>query len=390
MNRVVITGMGLVCANAANKEEFARASVTGKQGMKKCTVFSTKGLLTDYFGEAESVTEGDRLFELIRLSCGEMMEDCGMTPEKISAFGTDCRLFYGTLLSSAGYYYKHSLAKANGETDKELPAINDYAAYVKELTGVKGAADVSCAACASGTTAAGMAFDYIRSGICSRAVIGGADALSIISGYGFNALRSLSSGICSPWDSNRDGINIGECGVFFMAQTLESALEEKAHIYCELCGAATGNDGYHITSPNPDGSGAYNTMKNACSDGGAAIDSIDYINVHGTGTRINDAMESKAIADLFGSCERPLISSTKAQLGHCMGASGLIELASVIFSMNEGRYIPMPELKDPIDGNASAKSFDVDISCALSDSFAFGGSSASILIKKYSDGGDPR
>jgi 3-oxoacyl-[acyl-carrier-protein] synthase II len=398
MSRVVVTGMGAVCANANNTEEFAQACFGGKSGIKKCTAFNTEGLITEYFGQADiDCADADgRLKILIEKSCAEMLSDSGADREYISSEGGKCRLFYGTLLSDAGSYYKHSFAKLNGNNDGDdsLSHMNDYISYVKELTGVKGCAAVSSAACASGTTAAGMAFDYIRNGLCEMAVVGGADPLTVISAYGFNALKSLSGSVCNPYDENRDGINIGECGAFLMFESYEHAVSRGAKIYCEVVGYGIGNDAYHITSPEPDGSGAYRTMLAAAEDGGISADEIDYINGHGTGTAINDRMEINAISRIYGeSGKKPGLSSTKALIGHCMGASGAIELISTVLSVKHGRKIYMPNNKELISGAENAdiytQSGRADINYALSDSFAFAGNSAGVLIKKY-DGGDGR
>ncbi len=390
MKRAVITGMGVICGNASDKEEFRRACTDGISGIRKCTAFSAEGLMTEYFGENTKIKGDNRLYELIRISAAEMLDDAGIDSGYISSLGTNCRMFFGTLLSTADHYYKHSKAKADGKSDNFLASMNDYASYAKELFGVKGAISVSSAACASGTTAVGMAFDHIRNGICDLAVAGGADPLMIIAAYGFNALRSLSSGICDPYDESRDGINIGECGAFFTVESLEHALERNAKIYCEIIGYGLGNDAYHITSPDPSGSGAYMTMLSAVKDGGIFPEQIDYINGHGTGTPINDSMEVKAIDLLYeNSDKKPAFSSTKALIGHCMGSSGAIELASVILSMNSGKYIPMPNLKNPINGekSLSSETYGINIDHALSNSFAFAGNSASLLIKKYTGGG---
>lgn len=393
MKKVVITGFGAVCGNASNKDELYNACINGISGIRKCSAFSAEELLTDQFGETMNIDPKNRLKELISLSCNEMLSDCGYSSKDISEMGGGCRLFYGTLLSTADSYYKHSLDKADGiSCGSSLADMNNYAEYAKELLGIKGGMSVSSAACASGTTAVGMAFDYIRNGICETAIAGGADPLTIIAAYGFNALKSLSGSICNPYDENRDGINIGECGAFFFMESLERALKRNAKVYCEICGYGLSNDAYHITSPNPNGSGAYAAMISAINDGGVCVSDIDYINGHGTGTVINDSMEIKAVMKLFENIgKKPALSSTKALIGHCMGSSGAIELAGVIMAMKHGKYIPMPRLNRPINTKGkifiSDKVCDMDIRYALSNSFAFAGNSASILIKRY-DGGD--
>lgn len=392
--RVVITGMGIVCGNAENTKEFAQAVFSGKSGIKKCTVFDTDGLLTPYFGQADDIEDENRFYALLKKCAEEMMENAEISPEYLSSLGRKCRMFLGSLLYSSDTYYNHSKAKQDNEMNNFLVHMNDYSAYAKKIIGVQGEVFISSAACASGTAAAGMAFDFIRNGICDCAVVGGVDSLSIIAAYGFNALKSLSSGICDPYDMNRDGINLGECGAFLFFEELEHALARNARICCEVIGYALGNDAYHITSPEPNGIGAYNTMLSAVNDAGIQAGDIDYINGHGTGTQINDSMETKAIEKLVaGTDKKILLSSTKSTIGHCMGASGAAELISMILSMQYGKYIPLPNLKNAIEDSEnirmSNKTFDADIEYALSNSFAFAGNSASVVVKKY-HGGDVR
>lgn len=391
MKRAVITGIGVVAGNALGTEQLFEACTNGISGIKKSTALNTDGLLTDRFGECE-LWEENRLYELIRLSAAEMLADAGVDTQYISSAGGRCRLCIGTLLSTSENAYKHSVEKSQGIVNSSsLASMNDYISYTKKTFGVKGSVSVSSAACASGASAAGMALDYIRNGICDMVVMGGADPLTITAAYGFHSLKSLSSSVCNPYDENRDGINIGECGAYFFVEELEHALKRNAHIYCELAGYGIGNDAYHATSPDPEGNGAYNTMLMALADGKISAEKVDYINGHGTGTLINDSMEVKAIERLFENTDKiPALSSTKAVLGHCMGASGAIELASVILSMINGKYIPMPKLSCPIIDEKtifmSSETKDMDIKYALSNSFAFAGNSASLLIKRYEEG----
>ncbi len=365
MNRVVITGMG---------------ALSGE--IKPCTAFDTTGLLTDKFGEIDGLDCENRLFDIIGRSLNEMLADAGLTSADISAYGADCRMFFGTLLARDNTYLAHSRIGAD-----TLAMMNEFAVYAAGLAGVRGTVDISSASCAAGTTAIGMAFDFIRNGLCRCAVAGGAEEQTQIAGYGFNCLKSLSHDVCNPYDVNHDGINIGEGGAFFMLETLESAQARKAKIYCEILGFASGNDAYHATSPEPTGEEAYHLMLNALDDAGISAEQIDYINGHGTGTVLNDSMETNALKKLYDSAERkPFVSSTKSLIGHCMGASGAIELASVLRSIQSGEPIIMPRLTDPLDDsgmyNAPKK---IDIDYAMSNSFGFAGNSASIVIRRWGD-----
>ena len=392
MDRVVITGMGVVCGNANDKDEFAEACFQGMTGIKSCKSFDTNGLSTSFFGEIENLDNDTRFFTILKKSAEAMMTDAKISRKDIISWGNKCRMFLGTLIFSLHYFYRHSLSKRENKDDNFIAHMNDFTSYAKEILGVKGACEIISASCASGTTAAGMALDYIRSGLCDCAVVGGVDSLSIVTAYGFNALKSLSGSVCNPFDEERDGINIGECGALFLFESLEHAKKRNAKIYCEVVGYALGNDAYHITSPEPNGEGAYRTMKAALDDADIEATDIDYINAHGTGTLINDGMETKAIEKLFADIDKNIsVSSTKALIGHCMGASGAIELASIILSMKNKKYIPMPKLKNNIlkaeNIQVSDKTFDLNIDYAISNSFAFSGNSAALIIKDY-EGGD--
>ena len=365
MNRVVITGMG---------------AISGE--IKPTTVFDASALITDKFGEIDGLDKDNRLYDVIRRTVGDMLGDAGLTSSDVSAYGSDCRMFFGTLFARDKTYIEHSRSGAD-----TLAMMNEFAVYAASLAGVRGSVDISSSSCAAGTTAIGMAFDFIRNGLCSYAVAGGAEELTPMGGFGFNALKALSSGVCNPYDVKHNGINIGEGGAFFMLETLESAQARNAKIYCEIIGFASGNDAYHPTSPEPTGEEAYHLMWNALDDAGISAEQLDYINGHGTGTVLNDSMETKALKKLYDDAERkPFVSSTKALVGHCMGASGAVELASVIRSMRTGEPIVMPNLTEPLDGcelyNAPEH---IDIEYAMSNSFGFAGNSASIVIRRWAD-----
>lgn len=402
MNRAVITGIGLICSNADNKEEFADACFGGRIGIKECKTFSTDGLTTPCFGETcdkylfdapydkNSLTH-NRFYDMLEKSLRDMMSDADVDKNYLSSLGTKCRMFFGTFIYTAEAHDLRRRAKRIGKTDNSIAFMNDYSVLAKEIVGVKGSVTTVTTACSSSTAAVGMAFDYIRNGICDSAVVVGADGLHINEAYGFNALRLLSKGICNPFDKNRDGINIGECSVAFMIESLSRAENRNAKIYCELVGYALSNDAYHIVSPEPTGNAACNVMKNALDDAKISVADIDYINAHGTGTISNDTMELTAIEKLLEGVDKKIwVSSTKSMVGHCMGAAGAIELASVILSVNRQKYIPMPNLKNPIEHGEKIcmanKTFPLTINYALLNNFAFAGNNAALVVKHFKGG----
>ena len=387
MNRAVITGIGLICSNAENKNEFAQACFGGRLGLKKCKTFPTEGLSTPYFGEIYSLKQ-KRFYDMLEKSLREMMTDAGIDKNYIGALGRNCRMFFGTFIYTAEAHDLRRRAKKICAADNSIAFMNDYSAFAKKIIGVKGSVTTATTACSSSTAAVGMAFDFIRNEIFDSAVVIGADCLHMDEAYGFHALRLLSKEICNPFDKNRDGINIGECSVAFLIESLSRAENRNAKIYAEIVGCALGNDAYHIVSPEPSGKAACNVMKNALDSAQISAAEIDYINAHGTGTISNDTMELKAIEKLFAGVDKKIwVSSTKSVVGHCMGAAGAIELASVILSINHQKYIPMPNLKTPIEHGEkicmSNKTFPLKINYALSNNFAFAGNSAALVVKRF-------
>ena len=390
--RVVITGLSVVAGNGRNKEEFLENSCKGVSGIRPCTLYPTEQLRTPYFGQVEiplvyeagSWAEEDRMEALMGISLEQMYADAGYTREKMAEHGTKACLCLGSLLGSAGKILAFAKRESAGkETAGWLSHTVDYGSWLREKSGVQGGMYIDSAACASSTTAVGMAFDLIRNGLYDVALAGGADPLTEVSAYGFHALQSLSQGVCSPFDRERDGINIGEGAAFFLMETLESALARGAHIYGEILGYGLNNDAYHITSPDPEGAGAAASMERAIRNGGLEKDQVDYVNAHGTGTPVNDQMEGRAIGKVFG--DHPVrVNSTKALVGHCMGASGAVELAAVLLSMEKGRLFPMPNLKEaleiPENVELCREETDGSVRYALSNSFAFAGNTASLLV----------
>lgn len=401
--RVVITGMSVVAGNGKNKEEFYSGCASGKLGIRQCTLFPVEELMTGYFGqveqelvyEADSWKDEDRMEALMNLAFDQMLKDASFTREALSGYGKKACLCMGTLLSATGKIMAYARRKAAG--NRQLAWMSHTVNYISELrkkSGVRGGIYIDSAACASSTTAAGMAFDFIRNGVYDMAVVGGADPLTEVSACGFHALQSLSTGVCNPFDENRNGINIGEGAAFFLFETLESAKARNARIYGEVLGYGLNNDAYHITSPDPEGAGAVASMKQALAMGAVAPGQVDYINTHGTGTRANDPMECGAIQKVFEGVSDenhhgPVVNSTKALVGHCMGASGAVELASILLGMEHGICFPMPKLKEPLKEKGalqlSGNSVPCEIRYALSNSFAFAGNTASLLVGSYEE-----
>jgi 3-oxoacyl-[acyl-carrier-protein] synthase II len=348
-------------------------------------------LSTSFFGEVEgdfplpppceNPLEESRVKALMRPAIKEMMSDSGLDRSIIASYGLDAQLCFGTLTAMPDGISSYV---ARGKPLGHLEHVNEYLPWLRDFCGVEGGSFVSSAACAAGATAAGMAFDFIRNGLCRICVAGGADPLTESVAVGFHALKSLSGGVCSPYDESRDGINIGEGAAFFMFERLEDALSRGAHVYGEILGYGLTNDAYHITAPDPDGAAVVKAMEDAIA--GLSPGTIDHINGHGTGTVANDQMELDAIERVFGG-RKVSVTSTKSIIGHCMGASGALELAAVLLSIENWTYMPLPNLSRPLETSArifSRRHFQ-EIAFALSNSFAFAGNIASVLVGRYDE-----
>lgn len=224
--------------------------------------------------------------------------------------------------------------------------------FLKDFLGLKGPAYTISTACSSSAKAFAAARRLIERGACDAVVTGGVDGRCRFAMNGFHALGALSEGRCRPLAPDRDGINLGE-GVALFA--LERG-REGADVF--LAGVGESSDAYHATSPDPEGTGAEISMREALADAGLSPSDIDYVNLHGTGTRANDDMEMKAVGRVFAhAAHPPRCESTKSLTGHCLGAAGAVEAAVCCLLVRAGKC-----------------------RAALSNSFAFGGSNASVVI----------
>lgn len=224
------------------------------------------------------------------------------------------------------------------------------ALYLKSILGIEGPAFAISTACSSAAKAFGSARRLIERGVCDAVVTGGVDGRCRFAMNGFHALGALSEGRCRPLAEDRDGINLGEAVALFALE------KEGSDVF--LAGVGEGSDAYHATAPDPEGNGAEASMRAAISDAGLIPSEIDYVNFHGTGTRANDDMEMKAFRRIFGdAADVPRFESTKSLTGHCLGAAGAVEAAICALLVRSGKC-----------------------HTALSNSFAFGGSNASIIV----------
>jgi 3-oxoacyl-[acyl-carrier-protein] synthase II len=263
--------------------------------------------------------------------------------------------------------------------------------------GAKGPNSSVATACAAGAHAVGDAFEIIKYGKADAMITGGVESVvtrTCIAGFG--AMKALSqrneepTKASRPFDRDRDGFVVGEGSGILILEALEHAKARGARIYAELAGYGMSGDGYHMTSPPPDGDGAVRCMQAALKDAGIGPGQIGYINAHGTSTAINDLYETRAIKTAFGSAAYQVpISSTKSMTGHLLGGAGGIETVFTALAIHDGILPPTINLDNPDD------ECDLDyiphvarkakVEYAMSNSFGFGGTNASLILKRYLD-----
>ena len=235
--------------------------------------------------------------------------------------------------------------------------------YLADATGVTGPAYTISTACSSSAKAFSAARRLIEAGICDAAIVGGVDGRCRFAMNGFHALGALSQGRCRPLAEDRDGICLGEGVALFLMEREDASRTGQGRVF--FAGAGESSDAYHATAPEPEGRGAEAAMLAAIEDAGCSADLIDYVNLHGTGTQANDSMEMKAVRRVFGEdlragdASRPLtVESTKSMTGHCLGAAGAVEAAICWEKIRSGA-----------------------VRRSISNSFAFGGSNASVILE---------
>jgi len=290
-------------------------------------------------------------------------------------------VFLGT--STSGLLQTEHAYRRRGP-DGALPADFDYGAtqnsfsladFVGRALALNGPRWVVSTACSSSAKVFGNAERLIRAGLIDAAVVGGVDSLCLTTLYGFNALELLSGTICRPWDASRNGLSIGEAAAFALLE------RDCAAPQGWLLGVGESNDGYHMSTPHPEGAGAIAAMRAALADAGLQPADIDYINLHGTATPSNDAAEDRAVASVFGT-DTPC-SSTKGATGHTLGAAGGVEAAIALLSIRHGLMpggLNTEQIDPALRLNYLRANRAAPVRRVLSNSFGFGGSNASLVF----------
>ncbi len=418
MRRVVITGMGIACPLGLGVERVWKRLVNGDSGICAITSFDVSDIPAKIAGQIPLGTKAegkldisewvpvkdqkkmDRFIHMAMVAATEAVEDSGWVPateEERCATG----VMIGSGIGGLGTIYDAAVMVAEGKAKRLSPffipsaLINLGSGHVSIKYGFKGPNHSAVTACATGVHAIGDAARLIALNEADVMVAGGAEAtVNRLAMAGFSASRALSTAFndrpsmaSRPWDRDRDGFVMGEGSGVVVLEELEHAKARGARIYGEVGGYGMSGDAHHITAPAEGHDGAFRAMKAAFRNGGMQPSDVQYINAHGTSTPLGDDLELQAVERFFGDSARTVaMSSTKSATGHLLGAAGAIEAIFSLLAIRDGVVPPTLNLENPscesvIDRVAlHAQERRVDV--ALSNSFGFGGTNASILFKR--------
>ncbi len=417
--RVVITGLGCVSPVGNSVEETWNSVKNGKCGVTNITLFDSSRLpvkvaaevkdfdITKYGIDSKATRKMARFSKFCLAASAQAISDSGYTAESLKAekMGVMVGCCLGGMEATEAGFNKFCDPSAGPE---RLPPLttplmisNEAAANVNIYYGFQGLSWTINTACASGTDSLGLATDLIRSGRADVMLAGGTEAaITEFSIATFVKLQALASKYndtpekaSRPFDRDRDGFVMAEGSAMFILEEYEHAKARGAKIYAEVAGFGSSCDGYHITAPLPDGSGAAQAVKLALEDAGIAPNEIQYYNAHGTSTHANDSGETAMLKLALGeeNARKLHISSTKSMTGHLVGAAGAIEALFCVKAITEGFIPPTINIENQdVEGGCDLdytpnKGIACDVKVAASASLGFGGHNGCIIIKKFED-----
>ena len=411
-NRVVITGIGILCPLGIGVAETWQNLIAGKSGIDYITLFDPEPLETKIAGEVKGfeptdyisrkeARHMDRFAQLAVVASTQALEQSGI--EVNSDNQDDIGIIIGSGIGGLTILFEQMKIMLERGPDKISPFLipmmiaDIAAAQVSIALGIKGPNLCTTSACSSGSDSIGAACEVIRHGDAQVMIAGGAE--SIINPLGiaaFNAMKALSTrndqpqAASRPFDAERDGFIISEGAAVFVLESLAHAQRRDAPILAEIIGYGASGDAYHITQPLEDGAGAARAIRMTLEKAELTPTDIDYINAHGTSTPLNDKMETKAIKTVFGDhAYRIPVSSTKSMMGHLIGAAGAVEAAICVLAIQKGIIPPTINLVHP------DPECDLDyvpnvarqarVTTALSNSFGFGGHNSVLAFRQFSE-----
>jgi len=408
--RVVVTGIGLICAVGNTREEVWKNLCAGKSGVERITHFDTTGFACTIaaevknfdplkFIEKKELKKMGRFIHLALAASDEAMKQSGLTitPENSRRVG----VHIGSGIGGFDVIEREHSALLEGGPRRISPffipaaIINLAAGHVSMRFGAKGPNEATATACTTSAHSIGDAFKIIQRGAADVMIAGGTEAAITPMGIGgFAAMRALSTRndepqkASRPFDKGRDGFIVGEGAGILILEDLEHAKKRGATILAEIVGYGMSGDAYHITQPAPEHEGGFRVMEETVNDAGIRREQIGYVNAHGTSTPIGDVLESHAIKNFFGDhAKKVAVSSTKSMTGHLLGGAGGLEAGITVLALRDQCLPPTINLdeQDPecdLDyvPNHSRKA---TVEYALSNSFGFGGTNGSLLFKRW-------
>lgn len=410
LNRVVVTGLGVVSPIGIGKDTFWQNLIAGKSGISRITSFDPSPFDSQIAGEVKDFDpsqfldkkDARRLVRFIQFAVAASklaVEDAALniTSENAAEIG----VIIGSGIGGIGFLEEQAEVLRTKGPSKLSPftvpfMISDMAAgYTSILLGAKGPNFCIVTACATGTHCIGEAFKTIQRGAAQVIIAGGTEASITPLGVGsFCAAGALSTRnheperASRPFDKERNGFVMGEGAGIVILENLEFAKARGAKIYAEVVGYGASGDAYHITAPAPEGEGAARAIWVALKDANLAPEQIDYVNAHGTSTELNDKFETMALKKVFGDHAHKLaVSSNKSMIGHLLGASGAVEFIATVLSVQNDIAPPTINYENPdpecdLDyvPNQARK---MVINTAITNSFGFGGHNAILVVKKF-------
>ena len=410
--RVVITGIGLVSPLGIGKENNWEALSKGKSGISLISRFDTSkhsskiaGQIKDFdplcFIEKKEVRKMDSFIQYAVAAAQLAVQDSGLNPAALE--GDRCGVHVGSGIGGIGFIEETHKTLLEKGADRISPfflvatIINEAAGQISIKYRARGPNLATATACSTSTHAIGDSFRILARGDADIMIAGGAEApITPLGVAGFCAMRALSlrnnepERASRPFDAKRDGFVIGEGAGILILEELGAALKRGANIYAEIIGYGMSGDAYHVTAPALDGEGAVLVMKRALDDAGVDPKEINYINAHGTSTSYNDKIETGAIKRVFGEHAYKIgVNSTKSMIGHLLGAAGGVEAGYTALCLKNQVMPPTINYEHP-DPECDLdyvpnKARPAEVHYALSNSFGFGGTNGSLLLKRFVD-----
>ena len=401
-HRVVVTGAGIVTALGLGWRANAEGFRIGRTAFRPVTLFDVSRQRTKIAAEvdlpprlpptrlpARRLARLDRATQMLLLAAHEAWMQAGWQSGQ-----EGLPLVLGTSGGGMGLgetYLRHALGQPQSRRQQPTRILNYQAQRqaldVCDALDFSGPISVLTNACASGANAIGHAWEWLRAGRTSRVLTGGYDALCQLIFAGFDSLQALSPTAARPFDAQRDGLSLGEGAGMLALETLSQAQARGAEILGEITGYAAATDIHHLTQPHPQGEAAFKTMSAVSALAGVSPDQVDYVNAHGTGTLHNDVTEAAAINRWSGQHAATLpVSSTKACIGHLLGAAGAVEAVVCLMALRE-QWLPPETNLGTLDAACRfpvvRQPTDTAVNVAFSNSFGFGGANATLAFRRW-------